>query len=51
MTFEPLLEQRIEAGLGVILVAEIKSSLELKYGFLRDGIEKACGVWNIMRVF
>jgi hypothetical protein len=32
MTFEPLLEQRFEAGLGVIKVIERKSSLELKYG-------------------
>ncbi len=51
MTFEALLEQLIEAGLGVILAVETKSCIELKYGHLRDGIEKGCGAWNIVRVF
>ena len=32
MSFEILLEQRIEAELVVILVTEIKNSLESKYG-------------------
>ncbi len=35
ITFGALLKQRTDAGLGVILVTEIKNSLELKYVALR----------------
>ena len=44
MTFDALLEQQLEAGLREILLTETKSSLELKYGHLRAGINKICGV-------
>ena len=36
MTFDALLEQKFKAELGVVLVTGTKSSLELKYGPLRD---------------
>ena len=36
MTFDTLLEQKFKAELGVVLVTGTKSSLELKYGPLRD---------------
>ncbi len=43
-TIETLLEQRSEAGLGLVLVMEMKSSLESKYGPLRAVQNKACCV-------